>query len=443
MDLPTELLYEVIRYLPRKDLKQLRLVCSALVEPVASLLFDTVCICATHEDLEDARQILKHFGCHIRTVIFSPLTFESLNKSSYGRAVSEVCEGLKIRDCGFKKHLDLGFKTYRRLRQEALDILSTGEISTLLHSVLSNAPKVRKIALLNRTRYKALTNATLLDYCPLPSCKIPYAVHRNFQIFPRIPAVGLGDGNRTMMRSVITALSRTSSITEMITDFGDDDYHYLTTSNFDTSGRHMNQAFGFLENLTKLNLSVTTASQADLNALHDMSVAKALTKAVNLRQLCIDVGSPMADFLDTSLTTAFNAILYGCTFPKLRSFGLAFGDARQDELVSFLKTHQNIEILVLDCITLKAGFWMEVIDTVRQHLPVKIVQMNQLYGGFEAEKIEWMDCFSDIANFMFNDGPNPFSAREVARYCSDRENGRPLICITGAGHFRHHFDDRY
>ncbi len=92
---------------------------------------------------------------------------------------------------------------------------------------------------------------------------------------------------------------------------------------------------------------------------------------------------PMGDYTDQAGITAFQAILDGCNFPEFRAFILAFGSAHQDELVSFFETSPRVELLVLDGMTLRSGLWEEVVESARQYLPIKTIQMNQLFGRFE------------------------------------------------------------
>jgi len=83
---------------------------------------------------------------------------------------------------------------------------------------------------------------------------------------------------------------------------------------------------------------------------------------------------------------------------------------------------------VLDGMTLQFGLWKNVAESVRQHLPMKTMQMNQLFRGFEGpwakENLKWMDYFHDVGNCIFQNDPDPFSVTEGARYPQDLTSSR-------------------
>jgi len=446
MDLPPELLQEVLRYLLKNDLEQMRLVCKALSELGAPHLFHSIFLSANVADLEDARLSLTHFKHYIRTVIISPMYLETLSESAYR---SEAVAGFQLAKATrngnrWQEHLDLGFEAYCRQRQEAFAILSTGEISKLFCEAAGGSSNIHKVVFTNAPRQKKLNKTSVQEYCPIAACKIPCETHENFRMIPRLQATGFGDGKRSLACSVIEAFSTTTpSVKELTAEFIDDDHHFLTPSAFEMTPRQTSRTSAFVANLTKLRLCLTVNSLADEHAILNRTVAKVLSNACNMRCLFIEIGFPMGLYTDQTGTTAFQATLNGCSFPKLRAFILAFGSARQDELVSLFEKSPLIEVLVFDGMTLQSGFWKEVVESARQHLPIKTIQMNQLFRGFEEpwarENLEWMDYFHDVGNFIFHDGPNPFSVPEVARYRQDLARDRPLVVECGGRSYEYYY----
>ena len=450
MDLPLELLRQVLQYLPKKHLKQLRLACSILAQSVAPYLFDSIFLSASVADLEDATLVLKQFSHCLKTVFISPMYPGEISKTTYCSDVlgSTQYTGLVAIQDHWQEHLNLGFKSYLRHRQEALDILSTGQISRLLRQAINTAPTISKIVLTYYPRPRVITDAMLSDFCPIAACKLPRVSHKKFRVVSRLPAEGLGDGKKSVIHSIFVALSTPiCNVTEVRADLLARDEHYLTPSAFNLSPRQMGQASEFLANLTKLKLSLTLASRLDGAAIRNKTVAKTLSRAVNLRCLLVEIGVPMMDFIVEDVITAFEAVLEDCAFPRLRAFILAYGDARQDQLVSFFQRNRAIEILVIQTVELKSGLWEAVIESARQILPINTVQMNMLLGGFEESSLnhgfKWMELYGDVNNFFFNNGPNPFSAREIVRYRKLRETTDIHAEQAPSRYYRDFYDGKY
>ena len=452
MDLPLELLRQVLQYLPKKHLKQLRLACRTLAQSVAPYLFDSIFLSASVADLEDATLVLKQFSHCLKTVFISPMYPGVISKTTYCSDVLDSTQytGLvTIQDQDhWQEHLNLGFNSYLRHRQEALDILSTGQISGLLRQAIITAPTISKIVLTYSPRPRVITDAMLLDFCPIAACKLPRVSHKKFRVLSRLPAQGLGDGKKSVIHSIFVALSiPICNVTEVRADLLARDEHYITPSAFNLSPRQMGQASEFLANLTKLKLSLTLTSGLDGAAIRKKKVAKTLSRAINLRCLLVEIGVLMMDYIVEDVITAFEAILEDCAFPKLRAFILAYGDARQDQLVSFLQRNRAIEVLVIQRVELKSGLWEAVIESARQILPINTVQMNMLLGGFEESSMnysfKWMELYGDVNNFFFNNGPNPFSAREIVRYRKLRETTDIHAEQAPFRYYRDFYDRKY
>lgn len=435
MELPPELVHEVLKVLPKKDLKQLRLVCKTLSELATSHLFDSIFLTAIQEDLDDARLTLEHFASHIKTIIISPMYFYPYDKADYREEVRAgfVAAKVEISQAVWLKHLNRGWHLYASLKQEAFDILANGKIGELFTEAIGHASNIRKVILVQEGRQKEFSTKALAKYCPLENCLVSRENHRWFRTYPILPPNGEGDSPPSPMRSIFMALSgKNVKVSEVTAPrLHGEEPHYVSPSSFDMTPLQVRSTYRFLGNLSKLKLSLNMDSSADQLAVMHGTVAKALSGATNLTCLLIDLHDGMHHAILNSETTAFKAILGGCTFPKLRKFMLGLASAHEDELVLFFEENCTISMLVLSCVEIKSGSWSRVADTIKQHLPIETIHFEQLYGGLledelGAEVTEWFDCFGNLESFMFHNGPNPLTVAEMARY-RRRQKEQPHI----------------
>ena len=437
INLPLELVLEILLYLPRSDLKQIRLVCRSLVEPVNPYLFDIIVLAAVQVNLEHTRLMLRHFDRYIKVVMVSLTAFYTLSKPDYCAEVIRNFEWAKVERTRYqwRKHLDLGFATYSKLCGEASDILSTGQISELFREAIVKIPSIRRLVITDKYREKPINDLTMADYCPSLDCRFSHEAHAYFRPAYGEGIVGFGDNSQSAMRSILLALSTTSSnIREFTTEFDvESEALMVTPSALDMPSLQMNQGRDFLSRLTKLWLTLSAIPWTEEVPMSHGSVAKALAHACSLKSLIVDIRDGMEDCADHLGISTFRATLDGCKFPKLRTFILAFASVEESELKTFISQHTSLQVLVLFGVCLKSGLWKEVADTIRNKLLIKAIQMNRLDCGFEGPGIrylEWKDWYGDVDRFFFKNGPNPFSVTEIARWLKDvkEEKPRPRPC---------------
>lgn len=192
--------------------------------------------------------------------------------------------------CHWQKHFNRGFKAFTRERQEAFDILSNGKISRALYEVMKSAPNIRKVVFTNAPRQTKLSNAMFRECYPLEVCRLPRIDHEHFRIEPLLCPMGIGDGSQSLVRSVIMALSiTTSNVRELTAEFLDDHHHYFTPSTFDMPYGQTDRVPGFLVDLTQLKMCLTINSEADKRAVSQGAVAKALASSTSLTRLYLEV----------------------------------------------------------------------------------------------------------------------------------------------------------
>jgi len=83
--LTPELLQNVIKYLPKHDLKHLRSTCSRLIGFVNNSLFGSIFLSVDPRHSVMATLMLQRFGPAIRTVTISPLEYRRLKRFNYDR----------------------------------------------------------------------------------------------------------------------------------------------------------------------------------------------------------------------------------------------------------------------------------------------------------------------------------------------------------------------
>ncbi|KAI2471268.1 hypothetical protein F4781DRAFT_429615 [Annulohypoxylon bovei var. microspora] len=85
--MPNELILEIIsdKQISRQDLKNLRLVCHAFDQPVASILFRYITISRLREDRDAFEEIIarKHLAKHVRQIVWQELNLEALDVESF------------------------------------------------------------------------------------------------------------------------------------------------------------------------------------------------------------------------------------------------------------------------------------------------------------------------------------------------------------------------
>lgn len=144
MYFPPEILFAVLRYQPKIELKKARLVCRAFDAAAVPFLFDEIFVTVRYADIERSTLLASRFRPFVKTLVFYSETFEP--------NVSRVNFDCLMADTDLATSY---YASYCKLREEQKELLDEGEFygylcSTLI--VLSSSPKGYHYQRLSRTR---------------------------------------------------------------------------------------------------------------------------------------------------------------------------------------------------------------------------------------------------------------------------------------------------
>ena len=424
--IPPEIYRIIVGNLRRRDIKHARLTCKELYGGLTPFLFDTIHITNENVDVEHTRCILQHFRPCITTIAISPMDHYTIMSKSTYRSLVQRCFAC-YQGQAQEQLLDLGYETYCEELPDKSSILSDRELQELLKECLATIPNTRKIVLSDKYRLQRLADTLLRKYWTIDyeACDDMRCVFGIFRSMLDIYSGGKGAGSwTTTMNTLLTSLPEAISDLRELVIMSSFDRRFAEPSSLDlliqADCRHTN----LLANMTKLWF-LFARSQDDI--LKNGMVAKALRRAHNLQCLLLHFeGEHTCD--EQFPVTTFQAVLGGCCYPKLKTFGFANGDATEEELTSFFVKHTKIRILILSDVTLRAGFWKDVAQTIKETNNLQVVRLLDLKHGFEnfEEPIElwWQDYYGDVDAFFHHNGPNPFSREQIQRWVRDNETKR-------------------
>jgi len=183
--LAPELLQNVIKYLPKQDLKHLRSTCSRLVGFVNHSLFDSIFLSVDPRHLVIATMMLQRFGPALRTVIISPLEYRGLEQFDHHRNLRRTPDThtkLSSNHSIYKEHRDRAYKWHRALVARQ----NRNKCQDCLQQVLRHAPNLRKVIFTHRNC--SITDQELEEICcwesNWKSCPLDRETHNTFRLSP-------------------------------------------------------------------------------------------------------------------------------------------------------------------------------------------------------------------------------------------------------------------
>lgn len=429
--IPPEIYRIIVGNLRRRDIKHARLTCKELYGGLTPFLFDTIHITNENVDVEHTRRILQHFRPYITTIAISPMEhYTIMSKSTYQSLVRRCFSYCYQEQAQWRQLLDLGYETYCEELPDKSSILSDRELQELLKECLATVPNTRKVVLSDQHRLQRLVDTLLRKYWTVDyeACDDMRCVFGIFHSMLDKYSCGKGAGSwTTTVNTLLTSLPEAISDLRELAIMSSFNRRFIEPSSLDLLIQADCCHTNLLANMTKLRFSFARNSNARDDILKNGMVAKALRRAHNLQCLLLDFEWEHTCYQQSPVTT-FQAVLDGCRFPKLKAFGFANGDATEKELVSFFVKHTKIRILILSDVTLRAGFWKDVAQTIKETNNLQVVRLLDLLNGFEnfEESIElwWQDYYGDVDAFFHHNGPNPFSREQIERWERDNETKR-------------------
>ena len=446
MDVPTEVLELIFRYISKKNLKSVRLVCKAWDRTVVPLLFDEVFISTCRADFEVALLIAAEFGQHIKTLTISTEIY--LNMDVY-EFQAKMKSWMQWRPYGLPKHLRehrwYGWENYCILEQEQIEDFETGSCLESLCTALKHLPKLQKIIIADgrrpdieypggkMTRFslegqrRNTRHWRLPGPCPIDGCRVSLANHLKFQVTPES---GLGASIGNPWELAMLAMTEVKpNIKELVLN---------PRNNFRINIFNPQLPYDLRDHMRSLNKLRLDLEFEHLDAeLHNGSIANTLAVATQLRSFYLRMRGDMSTPLPMTL---FQSCLRGCTFDKLESLFLDGLDSMAEELLQFVQGSARLKQITLYCHDLTTGAWETVADNIKDTCSLRSVELNMLFGGLPDDWLidrDWpgyVDHLGSVEVFFLNKGPNPFTLetlqdcdrkiqdqqRPVKEYCHDK-----------------------
>ena len=436
MNLPLEVLNNVLQNLPKKDLKQLRLVCVSLVDKVAPFLFDSVFISRDPLDLDKAVLLLKTFASMFKSVIISPVAFEQLSsRSQYQDRVTTVKSVMRCPPHSrFKEHIKQGYHEYRIVQERSSRPDTEDRMLHLFETVLSNAPCLKQVVITHRRRNTNLTGQELAKYCRYKTCGMPVKMHGIFRLDPFQSTDGFYSPNlNKILHMALTASG--PKMVEIVMDHRNGQHPFSAgIDTFVIFDGLLTRPFTALSKLTKLKLHLDKSRDFSPVLFRTGIVAQQLSYAVGLEHLYLGAVQMDDDWqFHVPSKSMFHYLLKGCHFQKLETLVLDSCEMQGEELLPILRKSPDLKELVLCHLSLQEYTWMDLIAKIKEDTQLRILIMDGLTdGGLETTShynpnfhydptlrpklSEFVDCTDDINNFYFGDGPNPFASGALEKY---------------------------
>ena len=423
MDLPLEIVNNVLQRLSKKDLKELRLVRVSLVSKVSPFLFDTVFISMDPQDLMNAQLALGMFSSSIKTIILSPVEYEPLTKGQYRDRVEVVKGATRCpRRSRFNEHMKSGYREYCDVQERASQPDCQERMLSLFETALRSAPRLRKVIITHRRRNTDLTGPELAKSCRDSQCGMPAEMHAMFRLSPfhsheRLRSPDLG----AVLQMALAASGPKMTELVMEPDVARCQFK-ATIDSFVHLGQYMPYLGTSISKLTKIRLDIDALFH-DPDVFRMGVIAKQLFCAVNLQHLFLEVLDGYWQFPDPA-RSMFHSLLNNCRFPKLETLVLSSCQMEGDELLVFLGASPGLRDLVLYNCELRGYTWRDLIERIKVDTRLDVLIMDLLHlGGIGIEGqypphrlLCYCDCAGDVENYYFRDGPNPFDANTLEKY---------------------------
>lgn len=434
-ELPVELVQQILKKLPRRDLKSLRLSSKALAEQVTYLTFNAVFLSPDPVDIEKTAWVFASFKSSITTLILSPFFFDDITVAKYKRCVERGGQYKSYLQTfpsatpfrfpyrsRFAEHIKMGYEDLKSRRR--IDHIPTRQ---LLCSILQHAHNVRKLVITDRRRAMDLKGRELAKFCRWEDCTIPPDMHAMFR---PTPAQAKEDGRPDILTAFYKVVFKNGSrLRELSVEQTEIEYSGYRLAARDIFGRldfdpHAKaftatstlQAKTFLATLTTLKLDVDAKPYEYERPIYCVfrELAGYLAQAQNVEVLALRILT-CGDNEETPSTYAssFDRILRDCHFPRLRRFSLSDCSMTYDDLLAFLTSSPKINTLSLHSCVLNTACWMHLLEYIKERSQIKTLSLHDINGRFGLND-EFGLLFNDnngsIESFLLRNGPNPFDS---------------------------------
>ena len=461
-NVPVEVKHCIFKYFDKETLKILRYVCKSWDSAVIPLLFDTVLVSFSPEDIKMAQTTISQFGPHIRTLVFSTVEYLLIPRTAFEREARKNLNASGKRWGTQRKedrlaHLRLGFQNYSKMQEDHMRSSRMNLGFAQLCYALKNCPIVR-LALTDvgidiDDRKKLGSLRGLWDQrqtCPVAHCRESDLWHLRFQLRPisgfvsseedtwKLAMLALWTTGVTVKELVMQPQGNTSLQVTSIKDYdrvkASLPYHVFDMEDSNPDCKSPYTLRGHFQHLTKLRLSELTIDTEHDRMCHDRCyLAKTLSAATQLQSLSIEAKiKPRIDLNPLRREIKLQSCLTGCSFPQLKHLILVGLSSTSADLLDFFNASPTIQHLTIDLHDLTHGRWDTLLESMRKYLKLKSVEMTALSGGGISLSINDLGTYRDMSgsveNFFLRDGENPFTDTNLEDYLGSPLNERIPEC---------------
>ena len=151
MDLPPELLRLICSFLPKFDLKVIRLVCHQFDKLAVPFLYDRVVISANCADLGVSRLVGQRFGAFVKELIYDTRIYADLDRQQHDEevfltiALMDPPKGPLAQPT--LHELDSSYAEYRIQRRDQDDLTRAGELALHLYRAFTMMPNIETVVI--------------------------------------------------------------------------------------------------------------------------------------------------------------------------------------------------------------------------------------------------------------------------------------------------------
>lgn len=416
MFLPPEILQLIFGDLSKRDLKSYRLACKAWNNQVPQLLFNSVFISPRYADLEVADSVASAYGSFVRTLTYCLEYPEQYHQQwVYARynARTEEENDPGIEEQSYFEHRVLeNQKISKQFQEEYREIFLQKMVFKQLLRAFTSMPQISVVKITGSWRKRdkcwwaqAVTDATNRSYKPLEGvepcsngdCGSPYYHQGRCDVFFVPHWFSDPAQSKGWWKDLMEALHESGkTVQAILVDSPDDKYASLPAEIWAPSPHVESIMLNIFSALTKLQLCLNDPGERAEEPRESKAISRFLSSAVNLEYVHISLAITTRESAASPAGgTLFQALFRGCSFPKLSTLSLERCTANTDEIMLFVKKSPNLRSLVFKRFTLVGGYWVPLVQEIRDTTKVTDLQIDWIRGSM-AEPGDDESAYIDI-----------------------------------------------
>lgn len=388
-NLSIELLFEILGYVSKGDLKSIRLASKSFYMASSQLLFARVHVSVHLKDLEILSEISQHLQLRllVREIVYAGMYFsETAFKIQGGIRDSDY-------DLCLPKNPSRGLQYYFDRLEEQSDTMNLEEDVAIICAALARMPNLQKVTFTNH--WEVPSDFTRARPSPTRDCLTADQRHggpfsRTYPDYAEKPtglpitfspddsyggSYDIDHGFRVMCRALSIANTRLNALS---IDYMPNDRNSLTTGiavgSFDVVDRCLDHFCNAFRSLRKIKFSLSMVANArERDLIRSGNIPQVLAAAQGLEDLSVAFPGmrrnaiPLDEILGTQI------------WPLLHSISFVSHNMHEAELRAFVERHlDTLRNIRLDDILLKTGSWQDLAVWIRTYLPLERVSLHDL-----------------------------------------------------------------